>query len=67
VYLNNVPQGGGTHFKTINQIFMPKIGQALIWNNLLKEGGVNPNTFHAGLPVLEGSKYVITKWFRENS
>jgi len=67
VYLNNVPQGGGTHFKTINQIFMPKIGQAVVWNNLLKEGGVNPNTFHAGLPVLEGSKYVITKWFRENS
>jgi prolyl 4-hydroxylase len=46
---------------------MPKIGQALVWNNLLNEGGVNPNTFHAGLPVLEGSKYVITKWFRENS
>jgi prolyl 4-hydroxylase len=65
VYLNTVPKGGGTHFRTIDHIFMPKTGQAVVWNNLLKDGNVNPNTFHAGLPVLEGSKYVITKWFRE--
>jgi len=65
VYLNSVPQGGGTHFRTIDHIFIPKTGQAVVWNNLLKDGRVNPNTFHAGLPVLEGSKYVITKWFRD--
>jgi prolyl 4-hydroxylase len=65
VYLNTVPQGGGTHFRTIDHIFMPKTGLAVVWNNLLKDGRVNPNTFHAGLPVLEGSKYVITKWFRD--
>ena len=37
---------------------------ALIWNNLNKDGSVNPNTIHQGHAVRLGQKLIITKWFR---
>ncbi|MEL6875043.1 MAG: oxygenase, partial [Pseudomonadota bacterium] len=35
------------------------------WNNLLPDGSVNDRTLHHGMAVTSGTKYVITKWFRE--
>ena len=67
IYLNDVEEGGGTHFKNIDHTFKAKRGQAVIWNNLLENGTVNPQTIHAGLPVKKGEKLIITKWFREYS
>jgi prolyl 4-hydroxylase len=66
VYLNSVLGGGGTHFYGLNHTFTAKQGQAVVWNNRLPSGAVNPQTLHAGLPVTEGVKFVITKWFREH-
>jgi len=65
VYLNEGMQGGGTAFPAINQVFLPKIGTAVVWNNLYPDGSINPDTIHAGQPILTGEKYIITKWFRE--
>lgn len=65
VYLNTVPKGGGTHFVKLNHTFQPQQGKAVIWNNLHPDGIPNYNTMHAGMPVLEGHKDIITKWFRE--
>ncbi len=65
VYLNEGMIGGRTHFAEIDQMFVPKAGSAVIWNNLLPNGEVNINTTHAGMPVEQGEKFVITKWFRE--
>jgi prolyl 4-hydroxylase len=65
VYLANVERGGGTRFFSIDHTFLPKKGQAVVWNNLNSDGTVNPATVHAGLPVEAGRKIVITKWFRE--
>jgi prolyl 4-hydroxylase len=65
VFLNDVEKGGETFFKTINVKFQPKQGMALLWNNLHENGLPNHNTLHAGLPVIAGEKYIITKWFRE--
>jgi prolyl 4-hydroxylase len=65
VYLNGEMRGGGTQFLGINQIFYPQTGRAIVWNNLLPDGQPNPNTLHSGLPVEEGHKIIITKWFRE--
>ncbi len=65
IYLNDVEKGGGTVFPAINRTFKPKAGTAVIWNNLLPEGAVNPSTLHGGAPVKTGVKYIITKWFRE--
>jgi len=65
IYLNDVLQGGGTHFFAINQTIQPRQGTAIAWNNRHPDGRVNPDTLHAGLPVEEGCKMIITKWFRE--
>ena len=65
VYLNEVEQGGGTHFVAINKTIRPRQGMAVVWNNLTPSGDVNPQTLHAGMTVLEGEKFVITKWFRQ--
>lgn len=67
VYLNDVKEGGETYFKDIDHEFKPVKGQAIIWNNLLKDGSVNPNTHHSGKPIIDGEKVIITKWFREYS
>jgi prolyl 4-hydroxylase len=65
VYLNDVPQGGGTSFIELNHVFQPQKGTAVAWNNLCADGRPNYATLHAGLPVIEGHKTIITKWFRE--
>ena len=65
IYLNDVIKGGETEFHKINKKIEPSLGKALIWNNLDKKGNPNSNTLHHAHPVLEGSKTIITKWFRE--
>ena len=57
--------GGGTAFLRLDHVFQPRRGRALAWNNLHANGAPNPDTLHAGLPVLQGAKTIITKWFRE--
>lgn len=64
IYLNEVAKGGSTYFTALDINFIPKPGQAVIWNNLFEDGIPNPDTIHHGMPVLEGTKYIITKWFR---
>ncbi len=65
VYLNAVPAGGATRFKTIDKIVQPEAGKLLAWNNRLPGGTVNPATLHQALKVRKGRKYVITRWYRE--
>lgn len=65
VYLNAVEAGGGTRFKCIGKTFQPEAGKLLAWNNRRHDGSVNPNTLHHGMKVRKGTKYVITKWYRE--
>ncbi|MEP3050023.1 MAG: 2OG-Fe(II) oxygenase [Erythrobacter sp.] len=63
-FLNNVEEGGETHFTDIGIKIEPKPGVLLLWNNALPDGTPNEGTIHAGTPVVKGSKYVITKWYR---
>ncbi len=65
VYLNDVPAGGATRFNAIAKIIQPDLGKLLAWNNRLPDGSGNPGTFHQGMKVRSGAKYVITKWYRE--
>ena len=65
VYLNEPQAGGETRFVDAGLLFRPKLGQALIWNNLLPDGQPNPHTLHQGVPVTSGAKAIITKWFRQ--
>jgi prolyl 4-hydroxylase len=63
-FLNKVDQGGETHFVQVGARIEPKPGVLLVWNNALPDGSPNENTLHAGTPVVEGIKYVLTKWYR---
>ena len=67
VYLNAVERGGETLFRRLGRSFTPVSGMALAWNNLQADGSPNPFTLHEAMPVEEGSKWVITKWFREKA
>ena len=67
IYLNEVKEGGETEFKELNKSFSPKIGKALIWNNLDDNGMININTIHQAHPIIKGEKTIITKWFRERN
>jgi prolyl 4-hydroxylase len=63
-YLNAVEAGGATAFTLLGIEIEPKPGVLLLWNNALPDGRPNEATLHAGLPVDEGAKYIITKWYR---
>ena len=67
IYLNQPEEGGATRFKAIGKTIQPETGKLLVWNNLLCDGRPNPATLHQGLKVRRGTKYIITKWFRERS
>ncbi len=65
IYLNAPIAGGATRFKHIDKTIHPETGKLLCWNNRLIDGNVNPATLHHGMKVRSGTKYIITKWFRE--
>jgi prolyl 4-hydroxylase len=67
VYLNQPEEGGATRFKKIGKTVQPETGKLLAWNNLLPDGRPNPATLHHGMKVRRGTKYIITKWFRERA
>jgi prolyl 4-hydroxylase len=65
IYLSDVAAGGETHFPTCGFKVPPREGMILIWNNLRIDGAPNTDSLHAALPVEAGTKYIVTKWFRE--
>ena len=67
IYLNNVEEGGATWFPQAGIRVAPKRGLLLAWNNMNPDGSPNQHTLHEGMPVVKGTKYIVTKWFREGS
>ncbi|WP_300973234.1 2OG-Fe(II) oxygenase [Sphingomonas sp. LHG3406-1] len=65
VYLNDVEDGGATRFKAIGKTIQPEAGKLLAWNNLLDDGRPNPATIHQGMKVRRGTKYILTRWYRQ--
>lgn len=75
IYLNDVEEGGYTSFPLAFYSSAPKMGSAMVWNNLYSSattsnvadfGKVNPFSSHCGMPIIRGEKYILTKWFKEN-
>ena len=66
-YLNEPEDGGATRFKLIGKTIRPEIGKLVAWDNLGPDWHPNPATLHQGMKVRRGTKYIITKWFRERS
>ena len=65
MYLNDVKMGGATVLPEINLSVYPKKGSALYFSYFNSVGQVDPSTLHGGSPVIEGEKWIATKWIRE--
>lgn len=65
IYLNDVAEGGATWFPQAGIRVAPRAGMLFAWNNMNPDGSPNTLTTHEGMPVVEGVKYIVTKWFRE--
>src|SRR3546814_16205922 len=65
IYMNLPVAGGATRFNAIDKTIHPETGKLLAWNNRRPDGLLNPATLHHGMKVRSGTKYIITKWFRE--
>lgn len=65
IFLNAVEEGGATWFPLAGIRVSPKPGLLLAWNNMKRDGSANTDTLHEGMPVIAGTKYIVTKWFRE--
>jgi len=64
LYLNDVEEGGETVFPEINFKYAPLKGTALYFS-YYSQGQVNPLSLHGGMPVIQGEKWVATKWMHE--
>ena len=65
MYLNDVKAGGATILPDINLSIYPKKGSALYFSYFNSKGQVDSSTLHGGAPVIEGEKWIATKWIRE--
>lgn len=61
MYLNTPAQGGGTAFPELGLTVTARRGSAVYF---AYESG-DTHSLHAGLPVLQGEKWIATKWLRE--
>jgi len=66
LYLNDVVEGGETHFPSINELISANQGTVVYMDNCLNGGKINPLSLHAGMPVKNGEKWIAVSWFRED-
>ena len=63
VYLNNPTKGGGTVFPDIHLEVGPRQGNAVFFS--YDRPHTSTKTLHGGSPVIEGEKWIATKWLRQ--
>jgi prolyl 4-hydroxylase len=64
-YLNTPAQGGATIFPDVGLDVSPVRGNAVYFS--YDQPDPSTRTLHGGAPVLEGEKWVATKWVRERA
>ena len=63
MYLNDPVKGGGTIFPEVPLQVLPRRGNAVFFSYASPDPGTR--TLHGGAPVVEGEKWIATKWLRE--
>jgi prolyl 4-hydroxylase len=63
IYLGEPVKGGGTTFPDVRFEVAPKRGNAVFFS--YERAHPSTKTLHGGAPVLEGEKWIATKWLRE--
>ena len=63
MYLNEPARGGGTTFPDVGLQIVPRRGNAVFFSYDRPDPATK--TLHGGAPVLEGEKWIATKWLRE--
>jgi prolyl 4-hydroxylase len=66
IYLNDNFKGGETDFPKWAKRILPEKNKLVIWKNLKDNGDLEYDSLHAGLPVIEGIKYIAIIWIRQN-
>jgi len=64
IYLNDDYAGGETAFVKTGLKVKGRKGDALIFRSVDADGGFEPLSEHAGLPVTSGTKYLASRWIR---
>ena len=64
LYLNDVYEGGETHFPELNIKVRGGVGDLLIFHNLDADKLPDMRMTHAGLPITSGEKWLATRWIR---
>jgi len=65
IYLNDDYEGGETRFVKTGLTVKGHKGDLLLFRNIGRDGGLDPLSEHAGLPVTSGVKYLASRWIRE--
>tara|TARA_R110002126_G_scaffold33382_41_gene104617 strand:+ start:3829 stop:4962 length:1134 start_codon:yes stop_codon:yes gene_type:complete len=65
-YLNSVQSGGATVFPKLNISVNASRGDMLMFDNIDTNGQLLHNSYHAGQPVREGDKWILSKWVRQS-
>ncbi|HXD41146.1 MAG TPA: 2OG-Fe(II) oxygenase [Ramlibacter sp.] len=63
MYLAEPDKGGGTTFPDVHLEIAPKRGNGVFFS--YERPHPSTRTLHGGAPVLEGEKWIATKWLRE--
>lgn len=63
VYLNEPEQGGATFFPDVGLSVLPRRGHAVFF--AYDRAHPDTGSLHAGEPVEQGEKWIVTKWLRE--
>jgi prolyl 4-hydroxylase len=63
MYLNEPKRGGATVFPELRMEVVPRRGHAVFFS--YNRPHASTRTLHGGAPVLEGEKWIATKWLRE--
>jgi prolyl 4-hydroxylase len=65
LYLNDVIEGGETYFPWLNLKIKSEQGNMVQFDYGYEDFMSNIHSQHAGMPVLEGEKWIVTVWVRE--